>query len=684
MLKRFVITSLMLICVGLSTTKETTRLVEIRIPDHDEVYKLNRLHLTIIDAGADYAQALVTDNEIAILTDAGYKIKVLIEDYQAHKDSLFQRGFYHTYTQVYSVLDSFAVEYPNICRLDTIGFSNLGRPIWAMRVTDNPQIEEDEPEIRLAGNMHGDEHIGTEITLYFLRFLLTDYAANTQVQSLINNNEIWILPTINPDGKVADTRRNANNVDLNRDYGYFWDGWGGSPGPSSQIENQSMMQHLEENNISLEYNYHSAAQYVNYPWDYHPADPPDSQYIIELSEIYADSSNLTAINGYDWYQVTGCLQDYTIGTSGALAWTIETLEPSSSSAIDQICFDNRDALMDICARVDWGIRGVVKDSLSNSPLRARITFINPERIDIYSDPVLGDFHKMVKQGTYDVTVTANGYAPKTISSVLVPPSGSISIDDVLLAPDSSFLYAFRVVLCRYAEHAEQGNKTQPRFALGPQDNQFFSLGQNGFIVLDMGQDTPIHDLPGNDFTVYEGNDGSSEGYAVYLSNDWSGSWLLCAADTGTTSFDISTTGLTQARYVKIVDDGDFQGNQYAGFDLDAIHFFSQTGIDESDFVDVDRSNVNLSVSPIPFSEQIDIKYQIPERADLKHMTVSIAVYDAAGRAVCDLVESINEPGYHLVTWNGRDDTGRKVQAGVYFVKLTTDDYQRVAKMVLLK
>ncbi len=331
--------------------RETERLILIHLSDHNDVYKLNDLDVTIIDAGKNYAKALTDDSKINQLQNAGYKVDILIEDYKKYKDEIFNRGFYHTYQQVYLVLDSFVTTYPNICQLDTIGLSVQGRAIWAMRVTDNPLIEENEPEIRLAGNMHGDEHIGTEITLYFLRYLLTNYATNPQVQNLVNNREIWILPTLNPDGKISNTRYNANGVDLNRDYGHFWSGAGGSPDPLSQIENQHFMNHLLQNNISLEYNYHSAAQYVNYVWDYHPADPPDSQYVITLSEIYADSANLVAINGYDWYQVTGSLQDYTFGTSGALAWTIETLEPSGSSQIDQICYDNRDALMELTSYV---------------------------------------------------------------------------------------------------------------------------------------------------------------------------------------------------------------------------------------------------------------------------------------------------------------------------------------------
>jgi hypothetical protein len=683
MLKSIVTISLAVVCLGLSDTYDKTSLATITIQHHDEVYALNKYRLTIVDAGVDFVKALVTLNEIAILRNAGYDVSILIEDYQAYRDEIFQRGFYHTYSQVYSVLDSFVTDYPDICRLDTIGYSVLGRTIWAMRITDNPLVEENEPEIRLAGNMHGDEHIGTEITLYFLRHLLTNYLTVPQVQDLINNNEIWILPTINPDGKVANTRRNANSVDLNRDYGFFWDAWGGSPSPSSQIETRSMMQHLEENNVSLEYNYHSVAQYVNYPWDYHYADPPDSQHITVLSEIYADSANRTAINGYDWYQTTGCLQDYTIGTSGALAWTIETLEPSSSSAIDQICYDNRDALMDVCNRAGWGVEGVVKDSTTNAPIYARIEFVNPERIDVYTDPYLGDFHKTIEPGTYDLRLSANGYAPKIIDSVIVPATGSVSIGDVLLAPDSSILSAFRVILCRYAMHAELNNKTQPRFALGPEDSLWFSLGWSGYVVLDMGPDSRITDGPGDDFVVFEGNDGADEGYHVYVSNDWHGSWISCGTDTGTASFDISATGLSQARYVKIVDDGNSQGMQHAGFDLDAIHFWYPAGIEEGGIVD--EAILNILLSPNPFHGQIDIRYQVPEVVDNRQKTVvSVVIYDATGRKIRDLADEAKEPGYYTVNWNGIDDLGREVPAGVYFVKFTTENCQTVHKTVLLK
>jgi len=672
--------SCLILCLlmTLSHAGQRVKLATVTLHTHHDIYDLSRQDITIIDAGKGFAKVLVGDAEIESLRAAGYSVDIIINDYQAFKDSTFERGFYHTYDQVYAVLDSFAQEYPGICRLDTLGFSVQGRAIWAMRVTDNPGVEENEPEIRLIGNMHGDEHIGTEVTLYFLRYLLTNYASSSRIQDLVNSREFWIAPTINPDGKVANTRENCNDVDLNRDYGFFWAGWGGSPSPNSQIETQVMVQHLEENDIVLEYNYHSAAEYVNYPWDYHPADPPDSQHIIDLSTLYAVTTGLTVTNGYDWYQVTGSLQDYTFGTTGALAWTIETTEPANSSLIDQICYANRDALLLVCERAAWGIEGVVKDSLTGVPLLSRIEFLDPDRTCIYSDPHNGDFHKMIGQGTYDVMVFANGYAPKRIDSVVVPATGSTALGDVHLAPDSSVRYAFRVVLCRFRNHDTDNNKTRPRFALGPPDAQFFSLGQNGYVVLDMGAQTPVVDVPGNDFAVYEADDGVIDGYYVYVSNSWEGPWLWCDSTGGTAFFDLAVTGLSEARYVRIVDDADITTGPYAGFDLDAVQSFSSIGITEE--VHTGEEQLHITLAPNPFRNSITLLCPVGSK---QFSVVGIDIFDVGGR----LIKQFDYPTIvqsNQIVWDGTDETGHTVPRGLYFIQIDLSGNVVTKKVVFVK
>ena len=68
------------------------------------------------------------------------------------------------------------------------------------------------------------------------------------------------------------------------------------------------------------------------------------------------------------------------------------------------------------------------------------------------------------------------------------------------------------------------------------------------------------------------------------------------------------------------------------------------------------------------------------------MWVSLDVYDVSGRLVKCLSDGneIKAPGNYTVSWDGRDDLGRRLPSGVYFVKFAADNHQRVQKTVLLK
>ena len=85
------------------------------------------------------------------------------------------------------------------------------------------------------------------------------------------------------------------------------------------------------------------------------------------------------------------------------------------------------------------------------------------------------------------------------------------------------------------------------------------------------------------------------------------------------------------------------------------------------------------VYPNPFMRRTSISYQLASRG-----RISLSVYDAAGRLVSDLADGVMDPGYYTVHWDGYDEHQRRVPAGVYFVKLSADEYQRVVKTVLLK
>ena len=71
-------------------------------------------------------------------------------------------------------------------------------------------------------------------------------------------------------------------------------------------------------------------------------------------------------------------------------------------------------------------------------------------------------------------------------------------------------------------------------------------------------------------------------------------------------------------------------------------------------------------------------------ATIHAATVTLVVYDLLGRRVRTLVDEEHlNPGPHALSWNGRDDQGQRVGAGIYFLKLSTGDRARALRMTLL-
>ena len=83
--------------------------------------------------------------------------------------------------------------------------------------------------------------------------------------------------------------------------------------------------------------------------------------------------------------------------------------------------------------------------------------------------------------------------------------------------------------------------------------------------------------------------------------------------------------------------------------------------------------------PNPFNPVTTIRYELPEDTD-----VHLVIYDILGKHVKTLVNQTQEPGYKSVRWNGRNDMGQTVSAGMYFYRIQAGSFSKVQKMVLLK
>jgi hypothetical protein len=549
-------------------------IVRVTVSEHDDVYDISTTY-TVIDARENYVDLLTTKEEIEVLKREGYTIQIrgTVSEQFEEINRLPDRGKYHTYNEMVTVLNNLVSSYPSITELDTIGYSVQGRLLLALKITDNPNLNENEPEFRINGCHHGNEWPASEIPIYLAQYLCENYGSIDTVTNLVDNREIWIIPMLNPDGHEVQSRTNANGIDLNRNYGYMWIGEGGDVVQYGQPESRAMYEFSQRHNFVLGLSYHTYGEIVNYIWNWTPTRTPDDSIIVELSNAYASYNGYSVTNGYDWYRTNGDMNDYSYGIDGAIDWTIElatTFIPDSSQ-LDSIWDQNRPAIISLLQKCKQGISGVVRDSSTKDTLTQAV--VNIEEVDwpVFCDPVSGHFHRILQPGTYTVRAWANGYYPKNITNVTVTSDTSTHIIVDLDSGGGNFAYKYAVANIPDTLSNPTHNITLTPWSLGPVDGRFTSIGKDGEVIYDMGYLTPIVDDTGEDFTIYEGDDGNpDEGFYVYVSNDYKGPWTLIANGSGTDSFDISSFG-TSARYVRIVDDGDgILTEPTPGFDVEAI------------------------------------------------------------------------------------------------------------------
>lgn len=628
--------------------------VPVRIPvaHHDVVYGLARaFDLTVLDARQTEVIALASEATLARLRAAGYRPEPLPPE--PEPDDVV----YHSYAQACSILTALATHFPGIARLDTLGLASDNRPIPALLVTRDPNVPAPRPVIRLVGAHHGNEKASTEIVLHIAGFLCAEYGSNPLVTRLVDTREFWLVPVLNPYGHVNNRRTNANGVDLNRDYGYEWEVYAA---PFTQPESRVLRELSERRVPTVEYEYHTTARYVNYLWDNHPADPPDSSWVVALALRYADSTygspttRLDTINGFRWYEVHGSCQDYMFGIYGCLAYTIETQLPSTRPRVDSICVANRRAVLDIALLAGWGVSGVVTDSVTGQPLAARLELLSPVRWHGFSSPGTGDFHRLVGPGTYDLRVSANGYLPRAIAGVAVPDTGGAWLDVRLQpAPADSPAHARRAVTLKRTDNSHTWSAWYTE-ALGPPDGSHYPVGNSqSEIVLELAP--AARNSPGGDISVH-----ATGSYQVFAGLGWLGPWQQLGTGSGSQEFDLSQGGLDSARYLLI--------RNLSEAWLDAVSYRQpETVLLEPG----PGTPLALFVRPVPARGAVQISF-----GPVLGATGTVSISDAAGRVVRRLAAA------GQADWDLADDSGRPVRNGVYFCRVETGGRTRTRKLVV--
>ncbi|MBK9097204.1 MAG: T9SS type A sorting domain-containing protein [bacterium] len=312
----------------------------------------------------------VDENDFSILQSTGFNHEVLIEDWFSHYANLptmseaeknleLQKveqdfgvtgfnygsmGGFYTLAEVNAELDEMYNLFPNlITQKFSIGNTIEGRPIYMVKISDNPSVSESEPQVLYTALHHAREPQSMEQMIFFMFYLLENYGTDPEVTYLVNNRELYFVPVINADGYQYNYTTNPGGggmwrknrrlntggsygVDLNRNYGpepYWNSSYGGSSttpssdtyrgnAPFSEPETIALKNFLASKNFSNVLNYHTYGNYLIYPYGCFPWLTADS---LTFSEF---ASDITAYNGYlagtametVGYSVRGTSDDY--------------------------------------------------------------------------------------------------------------------------------------------------------------------------------------------------------------------------------------------------------------------------------------------------------------------------------------------------------------------------------------
>jgi carboxypeptidase T len=294
--------------------------------------------------------AYISENDYEILKNSGFSYKIHIEDMQKHYEAIPRltdtekqafidhsrkefnvggfgfgsMGGHYTFNEVILELDSMYMLFPNLITPKAqIGTSVQGRPIYAVKISDNPNVDEGEPRALYTALTHAREPAGMMSVIYFMYYLLENYGIDPEATYLVNNRELYFIPVVNPDGYEYNRsispngggmwRKNRRDngggiygVDLNRNWGpyNYWNApnGGSSTSPSSDTyrgtapfsepEVAAVRDFIAGKNIKCALNYHTYSNLLVFPYGALGTETPDSAIFREFAR------DMTRYNNY--------------------------------------------------------------------------------------------------------------------------------------------------------------------------------------------------------------------------------------------------------------------------------------------------------------------------------------------------------------------------------------------------
>jgi len=380
---------------------------------------------------------------------------------------------YHNYDEVHTEILALAASYPSIVKVDTLGQTATDSlDVWLVKLSDNVDVDEDEPVVFYNGVHHAEEVMGLEVIMWMLDELTAAYGVDDTMTQWIDDYEILFVPILNPEGHNIVTagtdtiwRKNKfdNNgnetfdplydgVDINHNYDFNWATGGADnpeseyyrgPSAGSEVETQMICDITAQHKPLFSLNYHSPrsslGDLVYYTW-YWPLQgfSPDHHTVFPIvSELCARTLNEDDepyIAQYGYADAGKC-RNWQYGRVGTIGLTMEILS--------QLCQPGGHRVDGICERVangsyylleragGPGLTGHVTDSSTRAPLVVEVEILEAtsENLDPRTtDATYGRYWRPLKEGTYTVEFSAFGYETQTFTDVVVDTTGWTTLD----------------------------------------------------------------------------------------------------------------------------------------------------------------------------------------------------------------------------------------------------------------
>ncbi|MDQ3051986.1 MAG: immune inhibitor A [Bacteroidota bacterium] len=312
-----------------------------------------RHEILIADVSSHYRQQALTPSTSKLQSAVGCNSNAPVYAVPSNF-SLGSYAGYFTYQEMLDNLDSMASKYPSLISIKQPlpgGTSLEGENIYYLKISDNPLVDESEPEMLYTAVHHAREPGSMSQMIFYMWYLLENYATDPQIAVIINNTELFFVPCLNPDGYLYNEftdpnggglwRKNRRNnldgtfgVDLNRNYGYNWgyDDFGSSPDGNDQTfrgnnafsepETQLIRDFVNSRNFLITLNYHTFGNLLIYPWGY------DFSIYTPDSALYFNYGNLlTTHNGYNTGTADQTLNYIVNGSSDDWMYGEQTTKP---------------------------------------------------------------------------------------------------------------------------------------------------------------------------------------------------------------------------------------------------------------------------------------------------------------------------------------------------------------------